>query len=154
MSCFREFSLPFPDARGLATLVRNKTLPSVWIPPGDLRDKRELPRMRIAFARMKTMLKNRIHATLAKYAIKIEEVTDVFTGKGRIILKERIQDLPPQTRKSVIVQLKLLDQVVKQIQWNEGQIEKIIEKTPEMKLLMTIPGVGTDSGRRDCHGNR
>jgi hypothetical protein len=34
--------------RGLALLLRNGTLPSVWIPPGELRDQRELPRMRMS----------------------------------------------------------------------------------------------------------
>jgi len=38
------------DARGLALLLRNGTLPSVWIPPGELRDQRELPRMRMALS--------------------------------------------------------------------------------------------------------
>src|SRR5512139_2505085 len=63
------------DARGLALLLRNGTLPSVWIPPGELRDQRELPRMRIVFARIRTMLKNRIQSTLAKYGIQIDEVS-------------------------------------------------------------------------------
>jgi hypothetical protein len=35
------------DADGLATLLHNGTLPSVWIPPGELRDERDLPRTRI-----------------------------------------------------------------------------------------------------------
>jgi hypothetical protein len=36
------------DANGLATLLRNGTLPIVWLPPGPVRDQRELPRTRIA----------------------------------------------------------------------------------------------------------
>src|SRR5437764_11535893 len=35
------------DATGLAVLLRNGTLPEVWIPAGELRDQRELLRMRI-----------------------------------------------------------------------------------------------------------
>jgi hypothetical protein len=31
------------DARGLAMLLRNGTLPRVWIPPAELRDQRERP---------------------------------------------------------------------------------------------------------------
>ena len=31
------------DARGLNRLQRNGTLPTVWIPPGELRDQRDLP---------------------------------------------------------------------------------------------------------------
>ena len=38
------------DARGLNTLQRNGTLPTVWIPPGELRDQRELPRTRMALS--------------------------------------------------------------------------------------------------------
>jgi len=46
------------DAKGLATLLRNGTLPSVWIPSGKLRNERELTRMKMAMIRMRTMIKN------------------------------------------------------------------------------------------------
>jgi len=51
------------DARGLNRLQRTGTLPTVWIPPRQLPDQRELPRTRMVFSRMRTRLKNRIHAT-------------------------------------------------------------------------------------------
>ena len=53
------------DARGLAILLRNGTLPEVWIPPGELRDQRELLRLRIFLVRMRTRVKNRIQARWA-----------------------------------------------------------------------------------------
>ena len=59
------------DARGLNRLQRTGTLPTVWIPPGELRDQRDLPRTRMVLVRERTRLKNRIHATLAKYALTI-----------------------------------------------------------------------------------
>jgi len=40
------------DAKGLAILLRNGTLPEVWIPPGELRDQRELLRLRIFLVRL------------------------------------------------------------------------------------------------------
>lgn len=52
------------DARRLAILLRNGTLPEVWIPPGELRDQRELLRLRI-FVGLRTRVKNRIHSTPA-----------------------------------------------------------------------------------------
>ncbi|MFQ5976073.1 MAG: IS110 family transposase, partial [Candidatus Hydrothermarchaeales archaeon] len=131
------------DANGLALLLRNGTLPSVWIPPSELRDQRELPRMRMALVHVRTMLKNRIHATLAKYAIQITEVSDIFGKSGRALMKRRLSELPLHTRRSVEAQLKLLDQVEEHIKVCEKQIEDIIEKTPAMRLLMTIPGVGS-----------
>jgi len=130
------------DARGLALLLRNGTLPSVWIPPGELRDQRELTRMRMAFVRVRTMLKNRIHSALAKYGIRIDEVSDLFGLTGRELLKERSAALPPETQRSVQEHLELLDQLLQQIERAEKRIKERIEVTPEMKLLMTLPGVG------------
>jgi transposase len=130
------------DAAGLATLLRNGTLPSVWIPSGELRDQRELPRMRMSLVSVRTMLKNRIHATLAKYAIEIDEVSDLFGMKGREILAKRLEELPPYSRRSVETQLELLDQVADHIRLSEKEIQEVVEATPAMKLLMTIPGIG------------
>ncbi|MEW6455724.1 MAG: IS110 family transposase [Acidobacteriota bacterium] len=130
------------DARGLALLLRNGTLPSVWIPPGELRDQRELPRMRMTLVHVRTMLKNRIHATLAKYALDIPGVSNIFGVTGRLLLRNRLEELPPYTRRSVETQLELLDQVEAHIQWCEKQIKEVVATTPAMKLLMTLPGVG------------
>jgi len=93
------------DARGLAMLGLNGSLPEVWIPPAEIRDQRELSRMRMALVSVRTKFKNRIHATLAKYAIVIDEVSDVFGVKGRELLKESIKELPFETRQSVEEQL-------------------------------------------------
>ena len=130
------------DATGLAVLLRNGTLPRVWIPPEGLRDKRELPRMRMMLVGMRTQLKNRIHATLAKYAIQIDEPTDIFGVRGREVLGQRLEELPPYTRVSAEMELRLLDQVGEQSESCEKQIAEVVETTPEMKLLMTLPGVG------------
>jgi len=130
------------DARGLAVLLRNGTLPEVWIPPGELRDQRELPRTRMAMVRMRTMLKNRIHATLAKYAIQIHGVSDIFGVSGRKELSKCLGELPPQTRLSVEAELTLLDQVEAQIEVSEKQIREVVAETPAIKRLMSMPGVG------------
>lgn len=130
------------DAKGLALLLRNGTLPAVWIPPGELRDQRELPRMRMVLVHMRTALKNRIHATLSKYGIAIEETSDLFGVQGRRLLEQHLSELPPETRQSVCQELKLLDQLKEQISVAEERMQQIIRKTPAMKLLMTLPGVG------------
>lgn len=44
------------DARGMNRLQQNGTLPVVWIPPGDLRDKRDLPRTRMGLVQQRTRL--------------------------------------------------------------------------------------------------
>lgn len=130
------------DAKGLAILNLNGSLPAVWIPPAELRDQRELSRMRMSFVEVRTKYKNRIHATLAKYAIVIDSVSDLFGKQGRILLEGAIRELPPETRKSVEEQLILLDQVSGQIEQIEKHIREVVEMTPMMQLIKTLPGVG------------
>ena len=89
------------DAIGLATLLRNGTLPTVWSAPGSLRDERELPRTRMALCKIRVALKNRIHATLAKYNLSVETESDVFAPKWEEELQQAIQALPAETRRCV-----------------------------------------------------
>jgi transposase len=51
------------DAKGLAILLRNGTLPEVWIPLSELRDQRELLRLRMFLVRLKTRVKTVFMAT-------------------------------------------------------------------------------------------
>ena len=103
------------DARGMNLLQRNGTLPGVWIPPGEIRDSRDLPRTRMVFTRERARLKNRVHSTLAKYALSIPVVSDVFGVKRRRLLEERLPLLPPHTRFSVERLLAQLDLITEQI---------------------------------------
>jgi transposase len=130
------------DARGLAIMARNGTLPAVWIPPGELRDQRELPRMRLALVGVRTKFKNRIHATFAKYGITFDEVTDIFGGKGRRLLEQALPELPPETRCSVEAELQLIDQVEESIKEAEKRIKSVIKEDHAMQILETLPGVG------------
>jgi len=130
------------DARGLAMLKLNGSLPEVWIPPAEIRDQRELSRMRMALVSVRTKFKNRIHATLAKYAIVIADVSDIFGVKGRVQLKEVIKELPFETRQSVEEQLILLDQVSGQIEKIEKHMREVVKATPMMQLIKSLPGVG------------
>jgi transposase len=130
------------DAKGLAMLNLNGSLPAVWIPPAKLRDQRELTRMRMSMVGVRTQFKNRIQATLAKYAIVIDEVSDIFGKTGRILLSEAIKELPPETKQSVEEQLILLDQVSGQIEKIEKHIREIVRNTPMMQLIKSLPGVG------------
>jgi transposase len=130
------------DARGLNLLQRNGTLPTVWIPPAELRDKRDLARTRMVLVRQRTMLKNRIQATLAKYAASVTEVSDTFGVRGRKVLAERLRELPEQTRFATEKMLEELDSVVDKVEAFEARIKEVFEETPEVKLLRTLPGVG------------
>jgi transposase len=129
------------DARGLIRLQRTGTLPTVWIPSRELRDLRDLPRTRMLLVRQRTQLKNRIHATLAKYALVIP-CTDVFGKRGRETLLQKLQELPPQTAFTTMCLLNQIDALNEQITRIESRMGDLFEVTEEVSLLMTIPGVG------------
>jgi len=130
------------DVRGLNRLQRNGTLPTVWIPPGELRDQRDLPRTRMVLIRQRTQLKNRIHATLAKYALHELDVTDAFGRRGRELLRQRFALLPPHT---AYASQQLLDQVEgldRQVHEFEQRIRATFKPTPPIQRLLTVPGLG------------
>jgi transposase len=130
------------DALGLAILLRNGTLPYTWIPPKEVRDKRELTRTRMTLARIRTKLKNRIQATLSKHNLKNEEVSDIFGKKGRTLLEKMVASLPPETKYSTLSLLKLLGEVEKEILYLQEEMERVVERSVEAELLKTLPGVG------------
>src|SRR5260370_32246608 len=88
------------DAKGFAMLLRNGTLPVVWIPPAELRDQREMLRWRMCLSQMRTQIKNRIHGVLQRYNLDIA-VSDLFGDGGRVKLLARQGELRPPRRQSV-----------------------------------------------------
>jgi transposase len=131
------------DVHGLNRLQRNGTLPTVWIPPGPLRDLRELTRTRMVLVGMRTRLKNRILATLSKYALGLEEeASDPFGVEARQRMRERLKRLPEQTRQVTEELLKLLEEVERQTEQEESRLRALLKVTPEMELVKTLPGVG------------
>src|SRR5215470_16889827 len=130
------------DVRGLNRLQRNGTLPTVWIPPGELRDQRDLPRTRMVLVRQRTQLKNRIHATLAKYALHDHEVSDVFGTRGRELLRQRFALLPPHTAFATEQLLEQIEGLDRRVHGFEQRIQAVFKPTPAIQWLLTLPGVG------------
>jgi transposase len=130
------------DVRGLNRLQQAGTLPTVWIPPGELRDQRDLPRTRMVLVRQRTQLKNRIHATLAKYALHDVEVTDLFGVRGRMLLRQRLDRLPPHTAYAGQQLLQQIEALDGQVRGFEQRIQATFKPTPEIQRMLTLPGVG------------
>jgi len=129
------------DARGLAILLRNGTLPEVWIPPTELRDQRELLRLRIFLVHLRTRVKNRIHGTLARHNVQIPGA-DLFGVAARLELGTRLPELPVHSREAVEQQLATLDFLEIQIESAERRLEGIMKVSVEADLLKTLPCVG------------
>jgi transposase len=130
------------DAKGLAILLRNGTLPEVWIPPAELRDQRELLRLRIFLVRLRTRVKNRIHGTLARHNVQIPGA-DLFGVAARKELGSRLPELPAHSREAVEQELAALDFLNLQIESAGERLEAIMKVNAEAELLKTLPCVGT-----------
>ena len=129
------------DAKGLAILLRNGTLPEVWIPPSELRDQRELLRLRIFLVRMRTRVKNRIHATLGRHNIQVPGA-DLFGVAARKQLGMRLPELPVHCREAVEQELATVDFLKTQIESAERRLEGLRKMSVEADLLKTLPCVG------------
>ena len=130
------------DANGLGILLRNGTLPEVWIPTAGLRDQRESLRLRMFLVQQRTRLKNRIQGALARYNIQIAGVSDMFGVEGRLRLGQRLGELPEHTRQSVEQELVTLDLLEMQLADIEKRLEALMKVTAEADLLKTLPYVG------------
>jgi transposase len=130
------------DVRGLNRLQRNQVLPCVWIPPSDLRDRRDLPRTRMRFVKLRTNLKSRLHATLDKYAIGVPDVSDIYGKKGRAELEKNLELLPENTRFAARLQLAQIDALEAEVNAINTRMEEKFMENEEIVLLKTLPGIG------------
>ncbi|MCK5245475.1 IS110 family transposase, partial [Candidatus Bipolaricaulota bacterium] len=129
------------DAKGINRLQRSGTLPTVWIPPRELRDARELPRTRMVLVRQRTQLKNRIHANLAKYGLKANGVTDLFGVRGRRILDELLNELPTETHYATKTLIEELDHLQGKLKGLEERMAELFDGIEALELIKTLPGV-------------
>ena len=82
------------DARTLAQLLRTGLLPEAYIAPRELRELRDLLRHRVALTRMRSALKNRAGAILAKQGVK-RPFSDMFGPAGlRFLQTLELADSP------------------------------------------------------------
>ncbi len=130
------------DVHGLNRLQRNGTLPTVWIPPGALRDQRELTRTRMVVSQQRTRLKNRITSCLAKYGLGVEGRRDAFGAGARAELEGKLGRLPEHTAWTGRLLLAQLDVVVAQLEQLEERMAQVLDPTPAMGWQRTMPGFG------------
>lgn len=130
------------DVRGLNRLQQAGTLPTVDIPSGELRDLRDLSRTRMYLVAQRTRLKNRIHASLAKYALSPTGMSDIFGKRSRDKLRGCIAQLPPATRYTTESQLGHIDQFDSSIADLDRYVAVLFDGSEELELLRSIPGIG------------
>jgi transposase len=94
------------DARVLAELGARDLVPEIWLPDPRVRAERELARFRIHLVKQRTMLKNRIHASLIAFGVECR-VSDLFGQRGRLLLEQAT--LPGAWRDSTETSVRLIE---------------------------------------------
>jgi transposase len=127
------------DARALAKLLWAGQLDSVWTPDEQVRAMRRRLSRRAQLVRARSRAKNEVHAALMRSLKDRPPVSDLFGVNGRVWLAG--QDLP-------VVERETVDSAVRQVEFLDAEIaavEQVIAAEalswPEVKRLMTVPGV-------------
>jgi transposase len=127
------------DAAILAQLLRADLLPEAWIAPPPVRQLRALLRHRVALVRLRTRLRNRIHAIVADHGHD-RPAGGYWTGPGRAWLGAL--DLPAVSRELVEDDLGLIDALQDRIDRLDGEIRQRARSDPRVTVLTQLPGVG------------
>ncbi|HWQ23135.1 MAG TPA: IS110 family transposase [Gaiellaceae bacterium] len=127
------------DARTLAHLLRTDLLPEAYVAPRELRDLRDLLRHRVVLTRMRSALKNRVHALLARQGIQNRH-SDLFGAGGRRYLAEvRVRE-PARRRLESL--LSLIDDFDREIELAKREIDALARDDPRVDVLCQLRGIG------------
>ncbi len=124
------------DAWVLAELSRRELVPAIWLP--EVRAERERARFRLHLVRNRTMLKQRVHATLLTHG-KPCPVSDLFGVKGRALLARLA--LPEPWAGTVEASLRLIDELEREIDACERELAALGAEHRYVPLLITVPGI-------------
>jgi transposase len=126
------------DADHILKLMIKDDFPRIWAPTPENRDLRQLVWHRHRLVGMRTRVKNQLQAVAMNEGIRRKK--GLWTEKGRQQL-ESLSLMPWTTRRRQEL-LELLDRFDPNIDELSQAIEQEAEQMPEVKLLMTHPGVG------------
>jgi transposase len=127
------------DALTLAHLLRTDLLPEAYIAPRELRDLRDLLRHRVALTHMRSALKNRVHALIARQGIRHEH-TDLFGKAGLLFLSGLELGEPPRRRLGSL--LALIADFDREIDATTREIDQRAKRDERVDVLCQIRGVG------------
>jgi hypothetical protein len=120
-------------------LLRADLLPEAWIAPPPVRQLRALLRHRVALVRLRTRLRNRIHAIVADYGHD-RPAGGYWTGPGRAWLASL--NLPAVSRELIEDYLGLIDALQERVDRLDGEIRQRARSDPRVTVLTQLPGVG------------
>lgn len=127
------------DAETLLRLLEMDWLPQAYLATPLVRRRRQLLRLRQGLVRMRTEVKNRIHALLARHNLQAG-YSDLFGKAGRSYLEK--VELPLASRRCRRIWVELLDVLESQIKRVEKWLYAELKGNTQGTRLQTMPGVG------------
>jgi transposase len=128
------------DAERLGLLLRGDLLPTVWIPPAALREARELVRHRIQLVWLRSVVRNRLQAMLARRNLQPRSGQSWLTQRGQRELKQLpLTDAPSRIREDCAALLPILDAQIRRL---DTELIARWGQDPRVQRLTTIPGIG------------
>lgn len=109
------------DAHALGTLLRGNLVARAHVPRRQTRARKNLLRQRLYWARLRTMLRNRIHALLDRQrGLELPQCSDIFGQRGLFFLRQL--QLPEPDGMLLREQLALHDLIAQQMKAQEKRI--------------------------------
>jgi transposase len=126
------------DAKILAHLLRADLVAESYVPPQQIREIRALIRHRLSLMKMRTMVKNKVHALTDKYGYRCE-FSDMFGASGLKWLKT----LEMRELDCLILDnhLSHIESINLQIDKADAAVKEKAYEDEDIRLLMSLPGV-------------
>jgi transposase len=121
-------------------LAGGKVFPEAYLAPPEVRRRRSFFRQRLLLVRLRVAIKNSLHGQLFRLGVVIdEEVSDVFSPKGREILGRL--DLDAHERSLLEGKLTVVEELTRHIDAMERVLTREIADDPAAEILRSLPGV-------------
>ena len=129
------------DAFALGTLLRGNLVARAHIPRRETRARKNLLRQRLYWARLRTMLRNRIHALLDRqHSLELPVCSDIFGVRGLGFLRRLELAEPDHTL--LCEALALHDLIAQQMRSQEKRIAAEFKTESSYHHLLSVPGIG------------
>src|SRR5438128_9174840 len=129
------------DAHALGTLLRGNLVARAHVPGRETRARKNLLRQRLYWARLRTMLRNRIHALMDRQrGLELPQCSDIFGQRGLGFLRRLELAEPDATL--LREQLALHDLIAQQMKAQEKRIAAEFRTETMHRQLLSVPGIG------------
>jgi transposase len=126
------------DARHILDLLVDGRFPRLWVPSAQMRDLRQLLRHRQKLVEMRTQVKNQLQHLALNQGVRRKR--RLWSVAGRLVLESLpLQGWTARRRSDLLA---MLDRLEVQVGEMDRAVRAEAEQRPEVRLLMTHPGVG------------